>query len=348
MEKNIPEITSKISIIVPVHNGGDKFRSCMLSLNAMHPKPFEIIVVADGDTDGSWRVAQENGAKVFRMNTTGGPAKARNRGALSAKGDILFFIDADVVVPSDAIVQISAIFQQEPDLAAVFGSYDDQPFETNFLSQYRNLFHHYIHQSSNEEALTFWGACGAVRREVFLKVGGFDERYCRPAIEDIELGYRLIKTGYRIRLLKELMVTHLKRWDVRTMLKTDFLYRALPWTRLLLREGRFNNDLNLTIASRISVILAYLLCFCIIGGFFAPLLLIASITMAGGLLVFNWKVYRFFQVKRGILFALKTIPWHWLYYLYSGLAFGLGYVEFRLKINRKAFASNIEFKKYQK
>jgi GT2 family glycosyltransferase len=84
------------------------------------------------------------------------------------------------------------------------------------------LLHHYVHQISKEEAATFWGACGAIRREVFLKVEGFDERYRRPAIEDIELGYRLTGAGYRVRLLKGLMVTHLKRWDLLTMLKADF------------------------------------------------------------------------------------------------------------------------------
>jgi cellulose synthase/poly-beta-1,6-N-acetylglucosamine synthase-like glycosyltransferase len=76
--------------------------------------------------------------------------------SLCAKGEILFFVDADVAVPPDAVGQMSAVFQQNPDLAAVFGSYDDRPFETNFLSQYRNLFHHYVHQTAKEEAATFW------------------------------------------------------------------------------------------------------------------------------------------------------------------------------------------------
>jgi GT2 family glycosyltransferase len=331
-----PANTPTISIIVPVHNGGDKFRRCLLSLTATNPGPDEIIVVADGDTDGSWRLAQESGAQVLRINTSGGPARARNLGANSAKGEILFFVDADVAVPPDAVGQMSAVFQQKPDLAAVFGSYDDRPFETNFLSQYRNLFHHYVHQTAKEEAATFWGACGAIRREVFLKMGGFDEGYRRPSIEDIELGYRLKRAGYRIRLLKGLTVTHLKRWEVLTLLKADIFYRALPWTRLLLKEGRFDNDLNLKITNRVSVILVYLLLVNLAGTVFLPWLLLAVVGMVGGLLVLNWDVYRFFKAKRGLFFALKTIPWHWFYYLYSGLAFAVGYVGFKLNKTREA------------
>jgi GT2 family glycosyltransferase len=142
-------------------------------------------------------------------------------------------------------------------LTALFGSYDDAPAATNFLSQYKNLFHHYVHQIANEEASTFWGACGAIRREVFLKLGGFDESYHQPCIEDIELGYRLKRAGYRIRLLKTLQVKHLKHWGVKSLLKTDFFQRALPWTELILRDRRLVNDLNLKTSSRVSVASIY-------------------------------------------------------------------------------------------
>lgn len=325
-----------LSVIIPVRDGGTRFKRCLQSIAASTAAPYEVIVVCDGDSDGSSLVAEQFGAQVIKIPTPGGPARARNRGSLSAKGDILFFVDADVAVAPDIVGQISAVFQQQPDLAAVFGSYDDQPLETNFLSQYRNLLHHYVHQTSKEEAATFWGACGAIRREVFLTLGGFDEGYRRPAIEDIELGYRLKMAGYRIRLLKGLMVTHLKRWDLFTMLKADFFYRALPWTRLLLRMGRFDNDLNLKISCRISVILANLLLLIMAGIVFLPWLLLVAVGMAVGLMALNWDVYRFFKNKRGLVFALKTIPWHWFYYLYSGLAFTIGFAEFKLQKIREA------------
>jgi glycosyltransferase involved in cell wall biosynthesis len=81
-----------VSVIIPVHNGGESFRQCLSSLQTSIRPPDEIIVVADGDTDGSWRIAEASGAKVLRLPTAGGPARARNIGAKAAQGDILFFV----------------------------------------------------------------------------------------------------------------------------------------------------------------------------------------------------------------------------------------------------------------
>jgi len=322
------------SIIVPVHNGGRRFRRCLLGLAALDSPPKEIIVVADGETDGTWRMAEDFGAQVLKIPSPVGPAGARNLGAHKAKGDILFFVDADVTIPRDAMSQMAAAFQGNPELAAIFGSYDDEPFETNFLSQYKNLLHHYVHQTANRDASTFWAACGAIRREVFQAMGGFDEGYRRPSIEDIELGYRLKRAGYRIGLLKALQVKHLKRWSLGSLLKADFFYRALPWTALILNEGQFIDDLNVKISNRISVIFIFLLLLALLGAWFIPQLVVFAMVVAMALLALNWDLYRFFYDKRGLRFALKTIPWHWFYFFYSGLAFFIGFVNYRMKRRR--------------
>jgi GT2 family glycosyltransferase len=320
-----------ITVIIPVRHGGEKFRICLQSLAASKPAPDEIIIVADGDSDGSWRMAKEFDMQVLRIPVAGGPARARNRGAQVAKGDILFFMDADVVAPPDTVGRIGDAFQENPALTAVFGSYDDAPAETSFLSQYKNLLHHYVHQTSNEDASTFWSGCGAIRRQVFLEMGGFDKTYRRPSIEDIELGYRLKKAGYKIRLIKALQVKHLKRWGIVSLLKADFFYRALPWTRLILREALFLDDLNLKISHRVSVVFIYLLLLSLFATLFVPKLFLAIFIWMLLLLLLNLDLYRFFKNKRGLGFAVKTIPWHWFYFFYSGLAFSIGYFEHKIK-----------------
>lgn len=323
----IPSSTEvTISVIIPVHNGGENFRQCLLSLSKAVPFPYEAIVVADGDTDGSWRLAEEFGANVIRVPTAGGPAKARNLGAKAARGDILFFVDADVAIRPDTISEVAIAFREDPNLAALIGSYDDAPGQTNFLSQYKNLFHHYTHQTGREEASTFWGACGAIRREIFLDMGGFDESYRQPCVEDIELGYRLKQAGYKIQLRKTLQVKHLKRWEAISLLKAEFFLRALPWTALILRDRQLSNDLNLQFSSRISVVLVYALLCALVASWWWSGSAIAAGSIGLALLVLNAPVYRFFYNKRGFVFAAKTIPWHWLYYLYSGLAFALGFI----------------------
>jgi hypothetical protein len=142
------------------------------------------------------------------------------------------------------------------------GSYDNSPTATNFISQYRNLMHYFVHHNSNRDAKTFWAGCGAVRRRVFLEFGGFDEKHFRsPAIEDIELGYRMSAAGRKLVLRPDIQVKHLKRWSLRNTLRTDFYYRALPWSDLAIRSGSMPNDLNLRISQRISVALVFLLGF---------------------------------------------------------------------------------------
>jgi glycosyltransferase involved in cell wall biosynthesis len=316
-----------VSIIVPVHNGGAKFRICLASLKACHPPPDEVIVVADGDSDGSWRYAEEFGLQALKTPETGGPARARNIGAKKVSGDLIFFLDADVTVSADAIERVKAAFRNDPELSAVIGSYDEKPFETNFLSQYKNLLHHYVHQCSSPDASTFWGACGAIRREIFSELGGFDEKYRYPSIEDIELGYRLKRKGCRILLSKQLMVKHLKHWGILSLLKADFFYRALPWTDLILNEGGFIDDLNLTISSRISVIAAYMVLVCLPAAVWFPWFVVPAAFSAMLLFWLNRDLYGFFMNKRGLGFTLKAIPWHWFYFFYSGLAFAIGYVK---------------------
>lgn len=316
-----------VSVIVPVYNGGEPFRQCLEALTQASPAPDEIIVVADGDTDRSWILAQNyQGLKVIRLPQSLGPATARNRGAKEASGDILFFVDADVEIHLEIIGKIRDLLTPDSDFVALIGSYDDDPSARNFLSQYKNLFHHYTHQNGSEEASTFWGACGAIRREIFLKMGGFDESYRRPCIEDIELGYRLKKANYRIKLCKDIQVKHLKCWGVISLLRADFFYRALPWSRLILRDRRLVNDLNLNWTNRVSVILVYaLLGFLVVTYWWLPSLFIA-LSLGLVLWVINAPVYDFFYRKRGRLFSLRVIPWHWLYYFYSGLAFAVALI----------------------
>ncbi len=313
-----------ISIIIPVHNGGDSFRRCLSSLRESTIAPDEVIVVSDADTDGSWLVAQEFGAKVIRMPVNGGPAKARNLGASVATSDILYFVDADVVISTDAIAQVKKAFKNESNLAALIGSYDDSPGASNFLSQYKNLFHHYNHQIASEEAFTFWGACGAIRREIFISLGGFDESYRRPSIEDIELGYRIRRSGYKIKLLKDLHVKHLKYWGVVSLLRAEIFYRALPWTDLILRQRQLDNDLNLGVSSRLSVILVYGILVNLALSFWWTGFLAVAAVLSLIMLWLNFAVYRFFYAKRGLSFTLRVIPWHWFYYIYGGLAFAVG------------------------
>ncbi|HEY3826081.1 MAG TPA: glycosyltransferase family 2 protein [Bryobacteraceae bacterium] len=250
---------SQLSVIIPVYNAEEYLRHCLSSLAASNEPPFEVIVVDDGSTDKSLNVAREFGVQVLSTGGRKGPAFARNMGSKVAKGEILFFVDSDVCVQPDTVARMGREFTMNPDVDSVMASYDRWPSAKNFMSQYRNLMHHYVHQKSRREAVTFWAGCGAIRKDVFLQFGGFDEAYQSPAIEDIELGYRMTAAGRKLVLCSNIEVRHMKRWEFGSVMKTDFFYRALPWSELTFRSGWMPDDLNLRISQRISVVLGGLL-----------------------------------------------------------------------------------------
>ena len=313
------------SIIIPVYMGGDAFPVCLQSVFESNFNDWELIVVDDGSTDNSTEVASQWGAKVLTVPSRSGPAVARNLGASQANGRYLFFTDSDCQLHPDTLQQAADILHADPQIDALIGSYDAAPAANNFLSQYKNLFHHYIHQTSQPEAKTFWTGCGAVKREIFLQLGGFDAaRYPRPSVEDIEFGYRLRQQGGKIRLVHTVQVKHLKQWRWYTLVHSDIFDRALPWSQLLREYQILTADLNLQWSHRLSAFLVLLL----VGNaaavlFYPPLGLFAVIWIIS-LLVLNRNLYGFFCQQHGLFFAMGTIPWHWLYYFYSTAAFAWG------------------------
>lgn len=141
------------------------------------------------------------------MNKQSGPGAARNVGTQNTKGDIYFFVNSDVVIHQNSLGCVVSKCVNNPEVGALFGSDDKQSPAINFFSQYKNLFHHFIHQTSYINANTFWAGCGAIRKEVFHTVGGFNAaQYPKPSIEDVELGLRINKQGYKILFVSSLCV----------------------------------------------------------------------------------------------------------------------------------------------
>jgi glycosyltransferase involved in cell wall biosynthesis len=254
-----------LSVIIPAYNAAHYLTQCLERLS-QSTVPYECIVVDDCSTDNTVEVALRFGAKVLHTEKRSGPSHARNLGAKAAEADLLFFIDADVCVYPSTLQRILDNFQEDPGIDALIGSYDDSPESKDFLSQYRNLMHCYTHQHGKREASTFWSGCGAIRKQVFLEHSGFEESYDRPAVEDIELGYRLKHSGKRIVLDPGLQVKHLKVWSFLGVVKTDIFDRGIPWTELILRDKNLPNDLNLQLSQRVSVALVYLLLLIAAGG----------------------------------------------------------------------------------
>ena len=324
-----------IDIIMPVYNGGEFIVKSLPPLLAMKQRGEvrEVIVVDDSSSDSSVMIAEELGAKVISTGGRLGPGAARNQAAGVAEGDLLWFVDSDVVVHDDAVEHLLSGFSDEH-VVAVFGSYDDQPAAQNFLSQYKNLVHHHYHNRGRAEASTFWAGCGAVRTKAFLDVGGFDvDTYKRPSIEDIDLGYRLIEAGGQIRLVASIKGSHLKVWHLVNLVHTEVFCRAIPWSRLMLTRSGLVDDLNVSATERIKALLAGLLLLALAAAVIGKLswwfvLVVTAIAFA-----VNKDLFVLFNRRKGLLFALGAVAFHQVYYLYSGFAFVYSWLELRwLKI----------------
>jgi hypothetical protein len=237
---------------------------------------------------------------------------------------VLLFVDADVRVAPDTVDRVRERFRSAA-LGALIGSYDESPADPSLVARYKNLAHHFVHQRSSAQAHTFFGACGAIRREPFVAVGGFDAgRYPRPSIEDIELGGRLVRNGVSIVLDRELQVTHLKGWRFWSLLRTDLFDRAIPWTRLALERDGFPDDLNLRRRERVVAAGAVAFLATLVAIPLAPALLPLSLVLGLLQVRANAELLRFLRVRGGLRLALAGFALHELYYAVAVTGFVVG------------------------
>jgi hypothetical protein len=333
----------RLSVIMPAHKAGLVLPRAVAALEAsdLDRSKWELVIAIDGDSmghdeDSTADIAMDVADVVVRLpGRPRGPAYARNRAAEVARGDVLVFVDSDVCVHEDTLSRFLALLDGAPDLAAAFGSYDDQPAARSVVSQYRNLLHHFVHQKGGGPAETFWAGCGAIRAEVFHDVGMYDEwHFARPQIEDIELGRRIRRAGHQIRLDPTIQACHLKRWTLSDVVRTDLKHRGVPWTRLILHEGASGagNTLNVTPINRICVALTWLAF-----GALPTALVIRTwwpiITAALALSIVVALNGRFLHTVRraaGLRVALGSIPLHLLFYFSNGLSAITGVVAYSI------------------
>jgi GT2 family glycosyltransferase len=313
----------RVSIVVPFHRNLAQLDACLGALQPLPPWA-DLTIAADGAVDRCHGLALQHRAQVVEIDGPLGPAVARNRAVAATTGDIVVFIDSDVVVAPGVVEQFRNLFTERRDVAAAFGAYDEEPRDSGFMSQYKNLAHSYFHQISKQEARTFWAGVGAVRRAAFDEVGGFDERFSRPCVEDIELGYRLTSYGHKVLLDPSIRGCHLKRWTFRSSVRSDLRDRGIPWTQLILSFKGLDSDLNLQVRQRIAVVLAYAAAAAAVAAVANPLALIAAALAVASLVAINTDYYAFFARRKGAWFALRVIPVHVVHHWCNGVSFAVG------------------------
>jgi glycosyltransferase involved in cell wall biosynthesis len=192
-----------LSVIIPVHNAGDRLGSAIESIHAQrYPGPLQIVVVDDGSTDDTPAVIAALGDTIVSVRQrNAGPSSARNTGLALADGALLSFLDADDQWPTDKLALQVGALTEDPHLDVVLGriSYVEGPggqipemaYEDEQIRSISN-----VHLGS-----------GVYRRSSFDRVGGFD-----PSLrfsEDHDWFLRARELGLTIRILDHVTLLYL-------------------------------------------------------------------------------------------------------------------------------------------
>ena len=199
-----------VSFIIPTYKEEKYLEDCLRSIrNQTYKGKYEIIVVDSKSLDSTVKIAKKFADKVFIIEERG-VSKARNFGAKKAKGEILFFVDADTILLPNVLKEVVKAFKKGVVGVNVPISYDD----------YKMALYGYLATGILLLLLKFnlqpvYSICFACRKDAFEKVGGFNEEL--KVTEDIELGERLKKIGKITLITSTYAITstrRVKKWGI--------------------------------------------------------------------------------------------------------------------------------------
>jgi GT2 family glycosyltransferase len=188
------------SIIIPTHGRDAALDRCLKAVSRLdYPSECcEVIVVYDGSIPIQHPKIGQFSVQLLTQPKSG-PAAARNRGAIQSRGDYLAFTDDDCIPTADWLSRLSAAFVQYPE-RMVGGRVVNALPENNYAAA-SQLLVDFLYERYNADPLQaqFFTANNlALRRDLFLELGGFDTRFSLAAGEDRELCHRWINRGYRM------------------------------------------------------------------------------------------------------------------------------------------------------
>ena len=250
-----PAVT-RISVVIPVYNAESTLAECLTRVFQSTFESFEVVLVDDGSTDRSRAIAQTFPVRIVPSPGRVGPGVARNIGAKAAVGEILFFIDSDVMLRSDSLGGLAEAFEDRT-VDALCGVQSAEMRHQDLVSQYKNLWMRWTYLRHTGSVPLFYTTAAAIRRDAFLRAGGFDEGYETPNVEDTAFGQKLARLGLSVRVHPGLEVEHVKQYSLRSLLRTDFM-RAVSLTRLKLRHpgdlGENNTSVPTTYIASVGVL----------------------------------------------------------------------------------------------
>jgi glycosyltransferase involved in cell wall biosynthesis len=224
-----------VSIIIPTFNGASRIGKCLDSLLQQTPgRNAEILVVNDGSTDNTAKVVQSYDGVRLVSQANAGPAAARNRGAVEARGEILLFTDDDCVPMSDWLNAMLEPFE-DPEVVGAKGIY--RTHQRSLAARFVQLeYEDRYRMMSRFTYIDFVDTYSAAfRRDRFLEISGYDTSFPLACAEDIELSYRMATRGWKMKFAPGAIVYHTHPDTLTRYLKKKFKFAF--WRVLAVRKN---------------------------------------------------------------------------------------------------------------
>ena len=227
------------SIIIPAYNAEKTIKKCLDSVMKQDFSDFEVIVINDCSIDKTEQIVGQYKVRQVLLERNSGPAAARNRGIKEAKGEIVIFIDSDVAFKGNyALKRLAEVFKKKPEIDGVIMIKDKTPLNDGLTPLFWAYYKYYLWNQPGEFQSSFTTERSAVKKNIFERVGYFDEKYKKADVEDFEFGYRLNKAGFKIYITREIKVLHHFETFKQSIKKT--LKRSWQWIRLFLKRKKFD------------------------------------------------------------------------------------------------------------
>ena len=230
-----PIETNPVSIIIPTFNGDSRIGNCLDALLKQVPgRNVEILVINDGSTDDTAHVVKRYSGVRLITQGNAGPAAARNRGALEARGTIIMFTDDDCVPMPDWLDAMLDPFK-DPEVVGVKGVYrtHQRRLVARFVQiEYEDRYRFMKGLPSIDFIDTY---CAAFRRDRFLEMAGYDTSFPVACAEDIELSYRMSACGWKMMFAPTAIVYHTHPDTLSWYLKKK--YKFAFWRVLAVRKN---------------------------------------------------------------------------------------------------------------
>lgn len=307
-----PYTTPLVSIIIPVKNGALTLDACLRSIKRSYYKNFEVIVVDDHSTDGTLEIARRYNCRIVEATGGSGANNARNIGAGEAKGEILVFIDSDILIARETLLGVVESLDDEG-TDAVVGLYTAKHRHESYVSQYKNLWVRYSYIKSPPAIDWLFGAISGIKQTSFRKLGGFNvELLAQHGHDDIELGKRFARANLNIILNPEIEVEHLKHYTIRSFIRNEF-HRSEGFAELSMRfrettqsiRRGFVNVYPAFVVSTLFSIVVLLAAAAVVAGWTPPTFLVVVV---GVYLLLNIRFLNYLEQVRGLFAMIVMVP----------------------------------------